>query len=217
MRQAWEATNAFGVAELVWALDADDPCYEEYLTQMDGCGPREVAMALPEWRPMVTKLDRFARALAVDDHQAIGFMGDDHVPRTDVWAQRLLAELRDMGTGIVYGDDLLQREVLPTQWVMTADIVRALRRMVPAPVGHLYCDNAVLALGRALRRIRYVGDVVIEHMHPLAGKVEPDPQYERVNSDAQRQADRHAYMAWMGAEGGLAADVECVKRECGLS
>jgi hypothetical protein len=217
--EAWRNTGAGEVADLIWAVDSDDPTLAEYVVQF-GSGLPDWAMAvtLEGWRPMVRKLDEVASAVAAaGDHEAIGFMGDDHVPRTNEWAQRFLRALRSMGTGIVYGDDLLQRDHLPTQWAMTADIVRSLDRMVPAPVEHLFCDNSVLALGRALRCIRYLGDVVIEHCHPLAGKAEPDPQYERVNSDVQNRTDRTAYTTWLGSEAGLAADVERVRAGCGLS
>lgn len=217
--EAWRNTGAFDVADLIWAIDQDDPEFPEYAVQLVGAGGSRGtihSIAVPEWMPMVAKLDMVTAAIA-EDYRAVGFMGDDHVPRSNEWAQRFLAELDAMGTGIVYGDDLFQREHIPTQWVMTSDIVRALGRMVPAPVDHLYCDNSVLALGKALHRIRYLGDVVIEHCHPLAGKGEPDPQYERVNSDVQNRADRTAYTTWLGSENGLAADIECVRAACGLS
>ncbi|WP_037684635.1 hypothetical protein, partial [Streptomyces griseus] len=105
--------------------------------------------------------------------------------RTVGWAGRYVDELRQLGTGIVYGDDGYQGERLPTQWAMTADVVGALGRMVPAPVEHLYCDNSVLDLGRAAGCIRYLPDVLVEHMHPVAGKAADDDQYRRVNSSAQ--------------------------------
>lgn len=215
--QAWKNTGAFEVADLIWVLDEDDPEFAEYAIQFAGIVAPDVhVVTIPEWMPMVVKLNHVADALT-SDYRMIGFMGDDHVPRTNRWAQRFIEVLGEMGTGIVYGDDLFQRDHLPTQWVMTADIVRALERMVPAPVDHLFCDNSILALGRALGRIRYLGDVVIEHMHPIAGKSELDPQYERVNSDLQNKVDRTAYTTWLGSEAGLAADVERVRAQCGLS
>lgn len=217
MVEAWRNTGAFDVADLIWAIDRDDPEYAEYSIQLIGHKTAGVlATVLAEWFPMVAKLNAVAGA-AAGGYKMVGFMGDDHVPRSNGWAQTFVETLRIMGTGIVYGDDLFQRANLPTHWAMTSDIVVALDRMVPAPVDHLFCDNSILALGRALHAITYRGDVVIEHCHPMAGKGEPDPQYERVNSDVQNRADRAAYTMWLGAPGGLAADVERVRAECGLS
>lgn len=217
MHEAWRNTGAGEVADLIWLVDADDPEFPEYAVQFLARLPEwALALTMPEWHPMVRKLDIAAVAVATD-YEAVGFMGDDHVPRSTEWAHRYLAELRRLETGIVYGNDLLQRDKLPTQWAMTSNIVHALGRMVPAPVDHLFCDNSILALGRALRRISYLGDVIVEHCHPLAGKAEPDPQYERVNSDAQNQTDRRAYMTWLSSPHGLAADVEVIRADCGLS
>jgi len=192
--EAWSHTGAFAVAELRIDIDADDPRYAGYL-ELEL--PRGVRTSTGHrWRPLVWKLNRATRQ-ECDRYAALGFMGDDHLPRTDGWAQRYLDELRDLGTGIVYGDDGYQHENTPTQWAMTANICRALgRRMVPAPVDHLYCDDAVRDLGRAAGCLRYLPDVTIEHLHPSAGKAERDPQYERVNSRAQYAADRPAYQRW---------------------
>ena len=50
----------------------------------------------------------------VDDYKTIYFMGDDHVPRTDGWDEKLYAPIKARGYGLSYGDDLLQGEKLAT-------------------------------------------------------------------------------------------------------
>lgn len=201
--EAWENTGAFlDGAELLFVVDADDPAISDYVNQINFAGASRRVMAT--WQPLVPKLNA-AAATAVRDADppfAIGFAGDDHLPRTPGWVRRYVDTLRAAGTGIVYGDDGYQHEKLPTQWAMTSDIVRALGGMIPAPVEHLYCDNAVHDLGQLLGRLYYLGDVLIEHMHPVAGKAETDEQYERVNSRQQYRGDRPAYRRWL-TEGGL--------------
>lgn len=199
---AWTLTDAFEQgAEPLFVYDADDPRAEDYIRAFDTIRWSELYRArfrrIPQWRPMVPKLNDAALDYAqAGEHFAIGFAGDDHMPRTYGWVREYLDSLRAMGTGIVYGDDGYQHDRLPTQWAMTADIVRALGRMVPAPVDHLYCDNAVLDLGRAADCIRYLPRVLIEHMHPVAGKAASDEQYERVNGREQFRGDRKAYREW---------------------
>lgn len=196
LMQAWRDTGAFEVASCRIDVDADDPEFRGYQALAEEL-PEGARIAIGHrWRSLVWKLNRAARQ---EQWQwfALGFMGDDHLPRTDQWAQRYLAELASMGTGIVYGDDGYQHENTPTQWAMTADIVRALGgRMVSAPVEHLYCDDAVRDLGRQANCLRYLPDVMIEHMHPSAGKAERDPQYVRVNSRTQYALDKPAYLRW---------------------
>ena len=156
---AWHATCAFDDgARLVLAVDSDDPAsteYEKVLEELQRTFPQNAVSLLctGRWQPLVPKLNRIAR-LFVDESFALGFMGDDHLPRTVHWVRIVGGTLSQMGTGIVYGNDLLQGKRLPTAWIMTSDIVGVLGAMVPAPVEHLYCDDTILALGREARCIQ---------------------------------------------------------------
>lgn len=209
---AWQATGALDEgAELLFVVDRDDPRCDEYRAALITCPIGVTGAYADVWRPLVPKLNTIATGLAVGRYAyAVGFAGDDHLPRTPGWVGRYLAALRRMGTGIVFCDDGYQGENIPTQWAMTADIVRALGRMVPAPVDHLYCDNAVRDLGRGADRLTYLPDVLIEHMHPVAGKAPSDAQYDRVNGREQYRHDRAAYRGW-ARNGGLAHDIEIVR------
>lgn len=205
---AWGDSGAWGVADLRVDVDRDDQAYQGYMELELPPGVRLVTHR--RWQPMVHKVDAAANQES-GSYFAVGFMGDDHLPRTVGWAQRYLDELREMGTGIVYGDDGYQHENTPTQWAMTSDIVRALGgRMVPAPVGHLYCDDAVRDLGRAAGCLRYLPDVMVEHMHPSARKAPLDKQYQRVNSSVQYAKDRPAYQRWVRRS--LPAHADAVRR-----
>lgn len=211
---AWQDTGAFQVAEPLWLWDADDPRAGGYMDRLIHWAPMLRERRISAWMPMVHKLDLLAAEYARDgNHRHIGFAGDDHLPRTHGWAQDMAWALDWMGTGIVYPDDGYQHERLASSWAMTADIVRALGRMVPAPVEHLYCDNSIMDLGQAIGRLQYLPDVLVEHMHPVAGKVETDEQYERVNGREQYAKDRPAYKAWRN-RGGLQQCAEIVNRMC---
>lgn len=204
--QAWTDTAAWGVADLLVAIDADDPTRPGYQALDLPSGARLTVAAT--WRPMVHKLD-LAAVQESSSYFALGFMGDDHVPTSAGWADRYLDTLRGLGTGIVYCRDDYMDERLPTQWAMTSDIVRALGRMTPAPVEHLYCDNAVLDLGTEAGCIRYLPDVLIQHRHYCNSLAPIDKQYQRVNSPAQYGIDKPAYEAWKRDQ--LPADAATVR------
>lgn len=204
MMNAWVTTGAYEDANLTFAVDHDDPEMLRYQHLSEG--PASFQWH-GHWTPMVHKLNR--GVMAFDSYPYVAFMGDDHIPRTDGWAARYCEELAEMGTGIVFGNDLIQGRKLCTQWAMTTDIVKALGRMVPAPVEHMYCDNSVMDLGLALDRIRYLPDVRIEHAHPVAGRGAWDAGYERVNSREQYRKDHASYQAWKAEQ--LPRDVETVR------
>lgn len=133
----------------------------------------------------------------------VGFMGDDHRVRTHGWDALLMEAAGPWG--IAYGDDLLRGPELPTAVVMAADIVRTLGWMAPPVLGHLYVDDYWRDLGEAVADLHYVPDVVIEHMHPSAGKGEVDESYERSNHPDQYARDAAAYAEFRD-HGGLARD-----------
>jgi predicted O-methyltransferase YrrM len=198
---AWDFTNAWDAAHLVLAVDADDLHLFEY--QEPGISDHTTLKIMDTWMPMVNKLNAAAVMLAEGrKYFALGFAGDDHLPRTIGWAQRYLTVLREMGTGMVYGDDGYQGSKLSTEWAVTSDVVRTLGRMVPASVEHMYCDNAMLDLFTASGCVQYLPEVQIEHMHPIAGKSENDDQYRKVNSRDQFHRDRAAYQRWQRTDMG---------------
>ena len=188
---------------LVFSVDHDDPRLDEYsplirngLVDLDINANRSMVQALNVTAWKTTEF-------------AVGFMGDDHCPRTYGWDAEYLKALREMGTGIVYGDDLLQGERIPTQVAMTADIIRALGYMAPPTLTHLYVDNFWKDLGRAAGCLRYLPDVVVEHRHPVAGKAQWDAGYARVNAPLMYQRDADAYARYRAER--FEADVAKVK------
>jgi hypothetical protein len=152
--------------------------------------------------------------LAAEFSPVVAFMGDDHVPRSPAWADAILTFMAATHPQIVYGRDGFQDRKLPTWWAMSSDIIKALGRMVPAPVQHLYCDNAVLTLGEAANMITFLPHILIEHMHPVAGKSEWDPGYERVNRRQQYDRDAAAYRMWV--EDGLKRDATLLRELRGV-
>lgn len=128
---------------------------------------------------------------------AVGFMGDDHMPRTDGWDEIFINKLMTMGTGFVYGRDGLQDAAIPTYIAMTADIPLTLNFMTLPALQHLYADNFWLDLGRAINAIEYVPEVYVEHMHPAIGKSISDAGYVFSGDFALDQRDKAIYKDYL--------------------
>jgi hypothetical protein len=137
-------------------------------------------------------------------------MGDDHIPRTVGWDTLFVAKLRELGTGVVYGNDLFQGENLPTSVAMTSNIVTTIGYFVMPGAVHLFLDNFWLAIGRGLGRIAYLDDVIIEHLHPQAGKGEWDDTYIEANAGLTWSADEATFNAYVATS--LDADLEKLRR-----
>jgi hypothetical protein len=195
--KAWWETGAFGFADLYFVVDADDMLVGKYSTIAHSQVESHL-IVLPEWMPLVPKLNFVALDMAKSrEYKYLAFMGDDHIPRTNHWADRLLSDHRRNQNWIWYGKDGMQDKNKPTWWSMDAEIVRRLGKMVPAPVQHLYCDDAVKVLGEKAGCLGYDETIMIEHMHPMVGKGQMDAQYVRVNRMQQYDRDGQLFRSWV--------------------
>ncbi len=210
--EAFRATCTADTTPL-FAVDESDPAWPEYeraveLANLDGAH-RVLAIRSPS-TSMVEALNTAVRLVLDNEWEpaAIGFLGDDHRPRSHGWDRAYLDALAAQ-PGIVYGNDLIQGEALPTQCAMSTVAVQALGHMAPPVLRHLYVDSYWLALGRAADCITYLPGVVVEHVHPIAGKVPWDEGHLRVNAPALYERDRVAFEAYWAEHG--AADVRAVR------
>lgn len=193
---SWMAT-ATGSSQLLFVVDEDDPQLGTYQSQMAWMLNAHLLVG-PRLR-MVGSLNAAATSQGVL-HKYVGFMGDDHRPRTLDWDNRLMGALAQSPTSIVYGNDLLQGEKMATAVVMTSDIVATLGYMVPPSLTHLCADLVWVEWGKALDTLTYLDNVVLEHMHPANGKAMNDAGYREVNSGEMIKADSEAYYGYMESD-----------------
>ena len=181
-------------SDLIVIVDDDEPQMDEYLAQ--GC---DVLMVQKQGKGMAKPLN-FAANLMKDKYRHFAFLGDDHRPRTKNWDVEFINKLDELGTGLVYGNDLLQGENLATAVAMTGNIVKELGGMVPQDMIHLYLDNFWMTLGKDLNALAYMPEVILEHLHPVAGKAEWDDQYREVNAPDVYSADKKALDDYLASD-----------------
>jgi len=185
LRSIWGSVTTD--ADLLVAVDEDDPKVAEYGTDVQVMPGKTTGLA-----PILNTL----AAQFVSQYDYIGFLGDDHRPRTVGWDRMLIAELGGK-PGVAYGDDLFQGKKAATAVVISSPILAALGYMVPPGVIHLYMDIFWIQLGMDLGNVRYCPWVVMEHMHPSAGKGKWDDGYARDNSIVAYSRDEWAYEAYL--------------------
>ena len=203
---AWEETRTF--ANLLVAVDFDDPNVNDYRNALYDTPPWVRWMRVPT-TGMNAALNYCVWTPVVRGHTIIGFMGDDHRPRTAGWDTKISASV-DEGALIVYANDLLQGANLPTQVALDARVIKTLGHMAPPALRHLYLDNYWKTLGERTQRMSYLHDVVIEHVHPIAGKTNWDEGYERVNAGGMYAHDKAVFDAYV-ADGRMLLDIEKVR------
>lgn len=176
---------------LLFVVGTEDPRFDEYFDKI----PLRHIIPFPE-RGLVKALNYAVSQGYAEEYEALGFMGDDHRPRTVGWDSAYLANLRELGDGYVYGNDLLMGEKIPTQVAISSSIIKSLGFFGPPGFTHLNVDVTWKDMGSALGRIRYLEDVIIEHMHPAAGKADVDAGYKHANSKIMVRLDEQEYARW---------------------
>jgi hypothetical protein len=150
----------------------------------------------------------------VDSFDIIGSLGDDHLCRTRSWDSMIQGAVYSMGlSGVVYPDDGFQHWACATAPFITTDIVKALGWYAPPQLRHFWVDDFWLELGQAVGALRYLGDVLIEHMHPAADKAEHDATYH--DNSAHVEDDRCGWAEYMLTS--FAGDIERVRRALATS
>lgn len=207
--RTFKATAVDLDTRLWFIVDPDDPTWDQYPNDLEE--PVVLTWRLaqkPELSGMLPPLNMAIRIPEViGQSDVVGFVGDDHRFRTDGW-DAAIEDWLEAHPGVAYADDLLQRQNLPTQWFVSRPIVEAFGMGLPT-LRHLYIDDYWKTLASAAGCLYYLPDIVIEHMHPTAGKAEWDDNYRRVNAPEMYQHDNAAYQAWR--DGRMAADVEVLR------
>lgn len=201
--QSFLDTAARVDTSLVIAVDSDDPTLMDYRF----IGPRPVpyTVNMMTLQPYETgnlvkatnsAVDRIMRSAEPGD--IIANIGDDHRFRTHGWDKIIRDAL--VKPGIAYGDDLFQRENLPTAPFISYEVIKALGYYAEPGLKHMYIDNVWKDIGRGIGNLVYLPEVVIEHVHPQAPNRKNaapwDDQYLSYNNDQFKNEEQQAYLHW---------------------
>ncbi len=177
-------------SELLVCLDRDDPTVNNYR------GHTGISYRVRERARVCPTVNNVVRENP--SYKYYAFIGDDHIFRTENWEEIAISKIEGEGKGwgIVYGDDLFQRENLATAAIISANIPKTLGYLAIPETTHLYMDNFWMEIGRGIHRLFYIPEIVIEHMHFEAGKSPKDEQYAEVNSPEMYSHDGQIFSMW---------------------
>lgn len=190
-------------ATLIVAVDDDDPELDAYRRILRNEESEQYQLVVGPRLRLAGTLNAVAMSRVMRGgtmpHDIIGFMGDDHRPRTLHWDRDIRDVVKQRGSSIVYGNDLFQGPNLPTAVFITADILATLGYFCPPGLVHMYLDNAWMRWGETMNRLVYLPNTVIEHMHPIAQKAEWDDLYKEVNAGSQYASDKKAFDEYLAS------------------
>lgn len=161
-------------------------------------------------RPLGAPMGRIMReSFEACSGRYVMLMNDDVLIRTNGWDASLLEALKGFPDGIalVYGNDLDQGARVPTFPVMPRAACEIIGGPCPPDYLNLHIESHIFDVFNRLRalghdRIRYLNDVVFEHMHYTVGKsgvdatyVKKDPGHDDMLFIGYAEERRHAALS----------------------
>lgn len=146
-------------------------------------------------------VNELAEQAMVDGYTHIAILGDDVLPETEGWDEKMVDALN--GLGVVYGSDGLEHlhgPDLPTHVVVPMEMYKRLGWIGLPTSRHLFLDNAWRELGK-LTEFIYLPDVKLSHLHRWNKAAPNDQTYEEANDKEKREHDRLAFETWRDGEG----------------
>ena len=123
------------------------------------------------------------------DEKFYGFIGDDCVPQTEGWEEKLSEAAGDWA--IAYPDDGMWGEKQCTHPCIGGDLVRAAGFWGMPTLEHNFIDGVWLSIGKALGLLAYVDEVKFDHRHWRNEKAVEDVVY--LIGDSLYEKDEAAY------------------------
>lgn len=130
----------------------------------------------------------------VRDWDILVLASDDMMPVRDGYAARIVwavAEKFPHLDGAVFFNDGFQRSNLCTLPVLGRRLYDQFGHVYEPSYRSLFCDREQTDLLRAMGRLEYVDEKIIEHRHHVWGRADRDALYER--NDAFEDADKATY------------------------
>jgi hypothetical protein len=147
-------------------------------------------------------LNELAEIAMNEGYTHIAILGDDVVPETEGWDEKMISALSELG--VVYGSDGLEDlhgPDLPTHVIVPTEMYRRLGWIGLPGSRHLFCDNAWRELGK-LTEFIYLPDVKLTHLHRWNKTAPDDRTYQEANDKVKRDLDKAAFENWRD-NGGL--------------
>src|SRR6185295_2446462 len=75
-------------------------------------------------------------------------------------------------------------------------LVKTLGWLALPSTSHQWADDGWKMLGQRSGLLRFIPDVIVEHMHPGVGKADWDDTYRQVFNDIRARRDFEGFEAW---------------------
>lgn len=165
---SWEKQSE-GLSDLHVIIDDDNVEVFEYLNSDSRITSITVQSAE---NTLMQKINTIALDIA-SKYAYMAFSADDIVFETP-WESKFIDYLKSVPHGVVYGNDTVHGERLPTHPCVSSNLVTTLGFFGCPGVAHNFFDNYWHSVGLNTKNMKYFDDVIMRHMHPISGRAVND-------------------------------------------
>jgi predicted protein tyrosine phosphatase len=199
---SWEKQSE-GLSDLHIIIDDDNVEVFDYLNLDE----RVISITIQSAsNTLMQKLNTIALDIA-SKYKYMAFTADDIVFETP-WESKFINYLNSVPYGVVYGNDTIHGERLPTHPCVSSNLVTTLGFFGCPAVAHNFFDNFWMSIGTELGYIEYFDDVIMRHMHPIAGRASYDELTVKILD--LMHSDGEGYTEYMDKN--FRKDIEKIKR-----
>ena len=204
--KSWQDTTA-GCSDLILLLDTDDPTLTEYYKNVG-----VIFSVNPRKNNHRGAAQIFQTGYTLfPDYKYYFFGSDDLVFITKNWDKIMIDKIvSEGGVAIPHANDLFQKGNLVACPLIPLNLLKAVGYFSPSKFVHCFVDNIWTDIGKAINKLFFMPDVIIEHLHPYAQKALMDTTYSEVNSGFIFANDKYNYIAWKNEE--LPKIIERIKK-----
>jgi hypothetical protein len=155
---------------------------------------------------LMQKLNTIALDIA-SKYKYMAFTADDIVFETP-WESKFINYLKSVPYGVVYGNDTIHGERLPTHPCVSSNLVTTLGFFGCPAVAHNFFDNFWMDVGQKTGNIKYFDEIIMKHMHSFAGRAPLDDISRKVST--LMESDKVGYYEYIKEN--FTKDIEKIKR-----
>lgn len=200
---SWKETNT-GKSKLLFCFQDTDPTLEEHIKLANELG--EDNYIIRGNIGCVAKVNELYKHFK--GFRAYLFGANDIAYKTKDFDRTFIEQLdffknkhgHDMH--IMYGDDTIQHEKMPTHPLITSELLEIMGSFFPdGYMRHLYCDNAIMEIGIGANVLIYIPSIIMEHFHFIAKKSKLDRLYLESNCEEMYRRDKIEFTKWFKEKG----------------
>lgn len=189
MIKSFEDTSC--LSDLHILLDSCDPALKEYINTLSN---NNIKYSITNRTSCTDKIN----ANIDYSYEFMSVSNDDFIYSTNKWDLKLISAIKLSGRhGISYGNDLLAGVHLPTTSVISREIIYKLGWLQLPSLKHLFGDAVWNHVGRSCKCLHYIENVIIEHRHVFARKMEEDSTFKYTNSKEMYTHDEAMFLEWV--------------------